>query len=184
LSDAVATPAPGRAAGASANPFGLDATDRLILQRLAVDARMSVRGLARDVGMSAPGVADRLARLERTGVVRGYRADIDYAALDLSMVVFVAITCTQSRSPRQLLGMLRKFAVVEQADIVTGPMDLIVRVRVRDHAHMRDVLFDQILQLDGVSRTETYVSLEGMEGKNLASDLLGILAAPDPDLVS
>ena len=106
-------------------------------------------------------------------MVRGYRIDIDYAALDLPMVVFVAITCTQSRSPRQLLAALRKFAVVEQADIVTGPMDLIVRIRVRDHAHMRDVLFEQILKLDGVNRTETYVSLEGMQDKNVAADLLG-----------
>jgi hypothetical protein len=52
---------------------------------------------------------------------------------------------------------------------------------------MRDVLFDQILQLDGVSRTETYVSLESMEGKNLASDLLGPVvhgsAPTDKDLV-
>src|ERR1700683_3597147 len=59
----------------------VDNLDLALLRALTENARQSQRALARAVQMSAPAVADRLARLERAGVIRGYRADIDWAAL-------------------------------------------------------------------------------------------------------
>jgi len=61
----------------------VDDFDLALLRALAADARQSQRALARQIEMSPPAVADRLARLERSGVIRGYRADIDWAALGL-----------------------------------------------------------------------------------------------------
>ncbi len=54
-------------------------------------------------------------------------------------------------------------------------MDLIVRVRVRNHAHTRDMLFDRSLQLHGVSRAETFISRASMPDKNFSDELLGSL---------
>ena len=59
----------------------VDSLDLALLRALTENARQSQRALAREVQMSPPAVADRLARLERAGVIRGYRADIDWAAL-------------------------------------------------------------------------------------------------------
>ena len=55
----------------------VDELDLALLRALATDARQSQRALARAVEMSPPAVADRLARLERSGAIRGYRVDID-----------------------------------------------------------------------------------------------------------
>lgn len=151
----------------------LDVTDLLLLKLLAEDARLSQRALAREIGMSAPSVADRLARLEHNGVIRGYRVDIDHGSLDRSMVALLGITTVQGRRQRDLVEQLRELPEVEEVDLVTGPMDLMVRVRVRDHAHMRELLFDQILPMEGVNRTETFVSLESMRPKNFVSQLIG-----------
>src|SRR5262249_44367932 len=70
----------------------VDELDLALLRELAVDARQSQRALARAIEMSPPAVADRLARLERSGAIRGYRVDIDWAALGFPVVVYLAVT--------------------------------------------------------------------------------------------
>ena len=65
--------------------------------------------------------------------------------------------------------------------MVTGPKDLLVRLRVRDHEHLRDVLFGRVWDLPGVDRTETYISLGHMEPKDVDGTLLELLAAEEGD---
>ena len=82
-----ATPAHDLANGSSA----LDGVNRHLLEELSLDARLSTADLARRVGMSAPAVRERLTRLEETGVIRGYRLDVDPAALGLPVAAWVRI---------------------------------------------------------------------------------------------
>src|ERR1700740_2556370 len=70
----------------------VDSLDLALLRALTADARQSLRALARQVQMSAPVVGDRVARLERACVIRGYRADVDWAALGYPVNVFLAVT--------------------------------------------------------------------------------------------
>lgn len=69
----------------------LDGVNRRLLEELSADARLSTADLARRVGMSAPAVRERLTRLEETGVIRGYRLDVDPAALGLPVAAWVRI---------------------------------------------------------------------------------------------
>src|SRR5438270_11081253 len=77
------------ALGAAVEPVSLDDVDLAILDLLVRDARASQRRIAREVGMSPPAVAERIGRLERTGVIRGYRAELDRARLGFLVVVYV-----------------------------------------------------------------------------------------------
>jgi Lrp/AsnC family transcriptional regulator, leucine-responsive regulatory protein len=131
--------------------------------------------------MSAPAVSERLSRLERTGVIRGYRVEVDHAALNRSMVALLGVTTVQGLPQRQLVARLRELPEVEEVDLVTGPMDLLVRARVRDHAHMRELLFDKVLPLEGVLRTETFISLEAMERKNWVGHLITSMLGDSDD---
>ncbi|MER5325002.1 Lrp/AsnC family transcriptional regulator [Streptosporangium roseum] len=72
-------------------PKGMDALDLRILAELQVDARVSFAELGRRVGLSAPAVADRVQRLEETGVITGYRAEVDPRALGFPVTVMVRI---------------------------------------------------------------------------------------------
>ncbi len=76
----------------------LDRVDARVLAVLADDARLSIAEVARRVGMSAPAVRERIARLENAGVIRGYRVDVDPAAVGLPIAAWVRI----SPGPRQL----------------------------------------------------------------------------------
>jgi len=157
----------------------LDRMDRAILGLLVEDARMSVRRISREVGMSAPAVADRISRLERSGVIRGYRADIDRAALGFPLVVYVGVVAVQGADQPDVVNRLREMPEVEDVHIVTGPKDLLVRLRVRDHEHLRDALFDRIWNIPGIERTETYISLGHMQPKDVDADLVDSLGRTD-----
>ena len=164
--------------GQSAPP-SLDRHDLAILALLVRDARMSRRAVAREVGMSAPAVADRIARLERVGVIRGYRADVERSLLGYALVVYVGVVAVQGGDQPAVVGALRELPEVEDVHVVTGPKDLLVRLRVRDHDHLKNVLFDRIWNLPGVDRTETYISLGQMEPKEFDLALLESLSAGD-----
>ena len=157
----------------------VDDLDIALLRALAVDARQSQRALARAVGMSAPAIADRLARLERAGAIRGYRADIDWAALGLPVVVYLAITAGPGMELSQIISAIRELPEAQDMSVVTGALDLLVRLRVRDHMHLRDLLLDGIFQIPGVQRTETFLSLADVEPDNFAVALLDQMAKRD-----
>jgi Lrp/AsnC family leucine-responsive transcriptional regulator len=72
-------------------PKGIDGLDRRILTQLQIDARMSLAELGRRVGLSAPAVAERVQRLEETGVITAYRAEVDPRALGFPIAVMVRI---------------------------------------------------------------------------------------------
>jgi DNA-binding Lrp family transcriptional regulator len=107
----------------------LDDLDLTLLRALAVDARQSQRALARAVGMSPPAIADRLARLERVGAIRGYRVDVDWAALGYPVVVYLAVTAGPGMDLSQIMGAIRALPEAQDSSVVTGAFDLLVRLR-------------------------------------------------------
>jgi Lrp/AsnC family leucine-responsive transcriptional regulator len=157
----------------------VDDLDLALLRALSTDARQSQRALARAVGMSPPGVADRLARLERSGAIRGYRADIDWAALGCPVVVYLAVTAGPGMELSGIIRAIRELPEAEHMSVVTGGFDLLVRLRVRDHAHLRDLLLSNIFQIPGVQRTETFLSLADAEPENFAVALLDQMTTRD-----
>ncbi len=83
------------------DPSGLlDTVNRQLLRELAADPRIAMSALARRVGMSAPAVAERIQRLQRAGVITGYRVDISPAALGLPVTAFVRIRPSAGQLPK------------------------------------------------------------------------------------
>lgn len=153
-------------------PPRLDETDVQILRYLSGDARLSQRAIARAVGMSPPAVADRIGRLESLGVIRGYRAELDYALLGRSLTVVVGIASERSDNQRELARKVLAIPEVEAVDLVTGKDDLQVRLRVRDQAHLNEVYFERLLALPGIRHTETALVLYAYTPDNFAKQVL------------
>ena len=149
----------------------LDAIDRQLLLLLARDARVSQRGLARELRMSPPAIGDRLARLEREGVIRGYTVTIDWSVLGY-VTCYLAVTARPEADQGAVMSQLYDLPEVEDVLVITGALDMLVRLRVRDHVHLRRFLLEHVWQLDGVQRTETFLSLAELPSKHLAASLL------------
>jgi DNA-binding Lrp family transcriptional regulator len=155
----------------------LDALDLRILLLLSENARLSIRGVAREIGMSAPSVAERISRLEQSGAIRGYRAIIDPRALDAPLVVYVGAIAVQGTDQQKVVQALRELVEVEDVRIVTGAHDMLIRLRVRDTEHLRECLFERIWNIKGLERTETYVGIDEMPPKNYEAGVLTALLA-------
>jgi Lrp/AsnC family transcriptional regulator for asnA, asnC and gidA len=149
----------------------LDEVDRRILVLVSQDSRRSQRALARELGMSAPAVGDRLSRMERLGVIQGYGVRVDWSAVGYPMTVYLTITAVQGYQQSPIVAEISRIPELESLDIVTGAIDMLARLRVRDHAHLRRLL-SRIWEIEGVQRTETSLSIVGLEEKNVVAELL------------
>lgn len=158
-------------------PVPLDDIDLALLRLLAEDCRASQRSLARSLGMSAPAIGERIARLERTGVIRGYRVDLDWAAVGSPVVVYLTITAAPGSALAPVMTAVGALPEVEDVTVVTGDLDLLVRLRVRDYAHLRALLLDAVWQIPGVHRTETYLSVAEAPPVNVTARMLDAMLA-------
>jgi len=136
----------------------VDDTDRRILQLLVQDGRLSARALSRQIGMSPGSISERVARLEREGVLVGYHARIDASAIGFGMLAIVGLRASQS-TLQEWVERLSAIDEVEMLYVVTGSWDLIVHVRVRDHHHLSEVLFDRLWATAGFQQSETMIIL-------------------------
>ena len=155
----------------------LDDVDRRLLHLLTADARLSQRGLARELRMSPPAIGERLSRLERAGVIRGYRVDIDWAALGF-VTGYLAVTAMEGADQSEIMRALHLLPEVQDVAVITGSMDMLARVRVQDYTHLRRFLLERVWQMPGIQRTETFLSLAELQSKEFSVDLLA--AEDDP----
>jgi Lrp/AsnC family leucine-responsive transcriptional regulator len=105
----------------------LDEIDRRLLTALSADPRLSKSALARRVGSSTPTVSSRVARLERLGVIRGYRLDIDPAALGLAVMAWVRVRPGPGQLPK-VVELARRTPEVAECHRVTGEDCFVLRV--------------------------------------------------------
>lgn len=142
----------------------LDPVDVWLLRLLTDDARLSSRRLGREIGMSPGAVSERLARLERDGVIRGYRADVDPRALGFGMEVIVGLRTEQSPLLEQTLDEVAIIPEVERAHVVAGSWDLVLYLHVRDHEHLRSVILERLWHLPAFRHSETMLVLDTRHG--------------------
>jgi Lrp/AsnC family transcriptional regulator, leucine-responsive regulatory protein len=136
----------------------MDTVDQALIEALRADARMSYAELGRTVGMSGPSVADRIARLEQAGVVTGYHASVDPAAVGLSVAALVGVHLSDTSDQDQVAAALARLDEIEDCWFVAGEESFVIKVRVADMPELEATL-SRLRQISGVSRTRTTVVL-------------------------
>lgn len=144
-------------------PRPIDDVDLALLRQLAQDARRSNREIARTVGLSAGAITERIERLEAAGIVRGYHADVDPAALGFPIEVLVGLQVSQGNPVDDTIEALFEVPEVASVSLVTGQWDFVVELRVRDQNHLREVLIGKVWSLPIFRHSETMVTLERRE---------------------
>lgn len=140
----------------------LDEVDRQILAELTRDGRMSMRTLAERVHISRANAYARLDRLRTTGVVRGFRADVDPVAAGLGTSAYVTVNLNQAEW-RDVGARLRALPGVAHLALVGGEFDVIMLVRARDNAALGRLVLDEIQGMPGVVNTRTLLVFEEAE---------------------
>lgn len=151
----------------------LDRFDRAILRTLASEGRISVTDLARRIGLSKSPTQARLRRLEKSGVISGYRAMINPITLGLDHISFVEVSLTDTREAalRDFNARVVQIPEIEQVHLIAGNFDYLLKVRTQNIADYRRVLAEQISTLPYVSKTSTYVAMEAVK-ETTSDDLI------------
>jgi len=114
--------------------------DRRIVDLLRADGRMSYTDLGKAMGLSTSAVHQRVRRLEERGVIKGYAAVVDPAALDLPLTAFVSITPLDPAAPDDIPERLRDLVELEACHSVAGDENYILKARVRTPGDLEDLL--------------------------------------------
>ena len=148
----------------------MDRFDATILSVLAEDGRISITDLAKRIGLSKSPTQARLRRLEEAGVILGYRALLNPVRLGLDHVAFVEVRLNDTREPalKAFNEAVTKVPEIEQAHMIAGNFDYLLKVRTRDMDGYRSFLGETITTLPFVSNTSTYMVMEAVKEIMLA----------------
>jgi DNA-binding Lrp family transcriptional regulator len=137
----------------------LDDIDRNILAELQCDGRLSIQALAERVGVARATAYARVQRLESAGVITGYRAVVDPAAVGLDLVALVLLTVKQDTF-KTLPARLATVTGVEWIGMTTAAYDFALLVRAKDTSHLRDVVLGELQSIPDVLSSQTIMVLD------------------------
>lgn len=118
----------------------IDSVDQQIIASLVADARASYAEIGARVSLSAPAVKRRVDRLRAAGVIKGFTAVVDPAAVGWTTEAFVELFCTGRTTPTQIAVAARRHPEVVGAYTVSGEADALVHLRAADIAHLEQAL--------------------------------------------
>ncbi len=141
---------------------GLDRTDFRILREIQENGRISMVELSRRVHLTKTPCAERVRRLEKAGVIRGYFAALDPATIDAGHVVMVQVQLerTTAADLEAFNAAVQDVPEIQSCMMMAGGFDYLLKVRTRDIAAYRELLGTRISRLPHVQQTHTYVVME------------------------
>lgn len=138
----------------------IDGIDKEILRSLTEDARKPILEIARKMNISGAAVHQRLRKLEASGLIKGSRLVLNAKVLGYSTLAYVGIFLDKASSNPDAVRQLKKIPEVLECHYTTGNWSILIKIICRDNAHLMQLLNHQIQSIEGVSRTETFISLE------------------------
>jgi Lrp/AsnC family leucine-responsive transcriptional regulator len=136
----------------------MDDVDQALIEALRANARTTYAELGRLVAMSGPSVAERVQRLEQSGVITGYHASVDPQALGLPVAALVGVHLSDNADQDEVADALASLGEVEDCWFVAGDESFLIKVRVADMSELEATL-SRLRQVPGIARTRTTVVL-------------------------
>lgn len=138
----------------------IDGIDKEILRDLMVDARKPILQIANKIGISGAAIHQRLRKLEDSGVISGSKFIINNKVLGYKTMAFIGIYLDKASSNFEAVKELKKIPEVLECHYTTGNWSILVKIICRDNEHLMQLLNQKLQPIAGVSRTETFISLE------------------------
>lgn len=137
----------------------IDDVDKQILDVLIENTRTPFTDIAKRLNISAGTVHVRVKKMEENGVIQGSSLTVDYEKLGYTFIAYIGIFLEKTSQTQFVLSRITEIPYVTVAHITTGKFNIFCKIRARDTTHAKKIIF-QLDDIQGVSRTETMISLE------------------------
>jgi len=142
------------------NKISLDEIDKKILSILMRNAKTPYTDIAKEIHVSGGTVHVRMNKMEEMGIVKGANLVVDYEKLGYDVSAFLGIYLNKSSMYDDVAEELAKIPEVVGAHYTTGAYSIFAKIVCKNTNHLRDVLHDKIQPIQGIQRTETFISLQ------------------------
>lgn len=139
--------------------FKLDEIDHQILDMLIENTRTPFTDIAKKLQISAGTVHVRVKKMEEASIIKGSSLRLDYEKLGYSFIAYVGVFLDKTSQTQFVLERLNSIPHVTVAHVTTGKFNIFCKIRAKDTSHAKDIIY-KIDDIEGVSRTETMISLE------------------------
>ncbi len=140
--------------------YQIDKLDRQILSLLMKDATIPYTDIAKELLVSGGTVHVRMKKLKDLGVVKGSQFVIDPMKIGFDICAFLGIFLEKGSEYNDAVARMKKIEEIVELHYLTGTYSMFAKILCRDTNHLREVLNEKIQSIKGVSRTETFISLE------------------------
>ena len=138
----------------------IDDVDMKILSLLMENANMPYTEIGKRINLSGGTIHVRMGKMEEAGIVKGSQLVIDYTKLGWDISAFLGIYLDKSSLYEEVAKQLEEIPEVVSINYTTGIYSIFAKIYCRDTVHLREVLHDKIQKVQGIQRTETFISLE------------------------
>ena len=138
----------------------IDKTDKQIISLLMQDAMMPYTEIAKKLIVSAGTIHVRMKKLTESGVVKGTTANVDISKFGFDLTAYLGVFLEKGSVYEKVIKQLKEIHEVVEAHYTTGSYSIFLKVICRNTEHLREVLGEKIQSVQGVQRTETFISLE------------------------
>lgn len=146
----------------------LDGIDKIIIKHLLEDARRPIQALSKASGISGAAVHQRLKKLEKAKVISGSQIILNPKILGFKTVAFIGIYLDKAIRNEEVVKQLKIIPEVVECHYTTGNWSVFAKIVCRDNEHLMELLNKKIQSVNGVSRTETFISLQEQLNRQVA----------------
>lgn len=141
-------------------PADIDALDEKILKLITQNARIPFLEVARECGVSGAAIHQRVQRLFNIGVVQGSEFIVNPTKLGYNTCAYMGIYLDKAKYHRQVVEALRNIPEIVECHYTTGQYAIFIKIQTKNNVHLKQIIDDELQEIEGIARTETFISLE------------------------
>jgi Lrp/AsnC family transcriptional regulator for asnA, asnC and gidA len=138
----------------------IDELDEKILKLITKNARIPFLEVARECGVSGAAIHQRVQRLLNIGVIKGSEFIVSPQKLGYNTCAYMGIYLDKAKYHKQVVAALRNIPEVIECHYTTGQYAIFIKIQTKTNRHLKDLIDNELQEIEGISRTETFISLE------------------------
>ncbi len=138
----------------------LDGIDKKILKMLMENSRRPILEIAKNIGISGAAIHQRLRKLEKNNLIIGSSIKVNTKILGYTTMAFIGIFLDRATNNKMVVNQLKQIKEILECHYTTGDWSILAKLICKDNEDLMGILTKKIQTINGVARTETYISLE------------------------